>query len=336
MHGTCQTGKTNAIFACLSSSVTLDKDVTALIKSIRDFGGRLSNNPIWVLVPSASESDCQMAESVNLDLGVRVIPFYIDKEAADFPYAEKAFGSAHAEKLAAGQADILIWMDSESLVLDSPDELLLPGSKDFAYRPVDITNIGSIVSLAENPRDLGYRPSDPVDGVSRHYELIDAYWKLLYEMTGVSDDRVFTVKVTMDENIVRAYFNAGLFAVRPEIGLLQKWRDNFTKLYLHELFMNFYKKDFNFKLFMHQAVLACTVLSMLDAGKAYELPYSISYSLYDHNQRPAHLRAASLNDIKTCRHYGFFEEADWEKEMAVHEPLRSWIYKHFNLKQYAT
>jgi hypothetical protein len=321
------TKKEKIIFACLSISPMLDKEVNLLVKSIRTFGGVLSNQPIWVLVPNGDINKCAETEREN-DLNIKIIPFKIDKAAENFPLSEKVFGAAHAEKLAALKSELLVWMDSEALVLNSLDELIIDNSKDFAYRPVDITNIGLIVSQNQGAVEFGYHPKNSDDNVSRDNNLISKFWKTLYQKTDVTEDKIYTAQTTIDENEIQAYFNAGLFITRPETGLLMNWCSNFQRLFLDQEFIEFYEKDYNFKLFMHQAVLACTVLSRVNRTRVYELPYTISYPICLHNKYPENKRLKSLNDIITCRYYDFFEYKDWQTKILVHEPLTEWINKN--------
>ena len=74
-----------------------------------------------------------------------------------------------------------------------------------------------------------------------------------------------------------------------------------------------------------RAVLAGTILAHADSRELQELPHLVNYPLHMHAQYPADRRPASLNQTITCRYDVFFEDKDWERGIAIREPLRSWL-----------
>ncbi len=80
-----------------------------------------------------------------------------------------------------------------------------------------------------------------------------------------------------------------------------------------------------YRFFVHQAVLAGTILTLADYRELRELPYLMNYPLHIHAQYPADRRPASTNETRACRYDVFFEEEGWERGIAIHEPLSSWL-----------
>ena len=93
-----------------------------LAASIRAFGAKFSDSPIWVLIPEAEDSVSEATRKKLASLDARLAPFGIDPATLKFPFAGKVFASAAAESLARGQADFLVWMDRGSIVISEPGQ----------------------------------------------------------------------------------------------------------------------------------------------------------------------------------------------------------------------
>jgi hypothetical protein len=80
-------------------------------------------------------------------------------------------------------------------------------------------------------------------------------------------------------------------------------------------------------LFVHQAILSATALSLLEPQEFLVLPGSYNYPLHLHADFPPERAATSLNTLVTCRYdgWGFFQAPGWEKVMTIEEPLRGWL-----------
>lgn len=290
------------IFAFVAAPGPWEAQALSLTDSIRTFGGRLSSNPIWVLVPHTEDALSAATREKLRSLSARLIPFQIENETLRFPFAVKAWAAAVAEVLARGQTEMLVWMDRHALVLDEPQELLLSPGKSLGYRPVDHTLIGS-----------------------SYDEPLDPFWTLVYEKCGVMEDRVFPMVGSVDENRIRPYFNAGMLAVRPEKGLLQQWRETFERWYREPAFEAFYQQDDLYAIFVHQAVLSGTLLVSLEREAMHEFSYRLNYPLHMHDDYPRHLRPTSLNELISCRYESFFRRPDWRQAILVQEPLLGWL-----------
>jgi len=126
---------------------------------------------------------------------------------------------------------------------------------------------------------------------------------------------------------IRPHINAGLLSVRPERGLLTAWRDTFDRVYRQPAFEQFYEQNVCYRLFVHQAILSGTALSLLEPQESLMLPGTYKYPLHLHADFPSERAAASLNALVTCRYDGwdFFEAPGWREVMAIEEPLRRWL-----------
>ncbi len=289
------------IFACLASPGEGAREALLLAKSIRTFAGGLADNPIWVLFPETEDKLAPQIETGFRSLNVRLIPFALSEETGAFPFAAKTFAAARAEALAEDKSEFLVWMDRDSIVLQEPGTLRLPRGKVLGYRPVDHTLIGS-----------------PYDSP------VDRFWELVYRLCDVPADKIFPMTASVDQKRIRPYFNAGMLVVRPERKLLRAWGENFAMFYLAPPFEPFYEQDILYRIFIHQAILTGTILSRSDRGELHQLPPLINYPLHMHSSYPAERRPARMNDLITCR-CDFFFNPSWEADVAIDEPLKSWL-----------
>ena len=290
------------IFACIGAPGKKEIQALNLVRSIRTFAGGLSMSPIWILIPDGLGEFSIEGQAEFSNLNATMISFHIEESILNFPFAAKVFASASAESTAEGRTALLSWMDTDSIVIQEPVELLLQPEKQLGYRPVDHTLIGST-----------------------YVEPIDSFWEMIYNDCHVERDRIFPMTASADENVIRPYFNAGMLVVRPEVGLMQAWRDNFKRIYKTPHYEDFYQQNVLYEIFIHQAILAGTVLSTMEAAELQELPYLVNYPLHMHNDYPAKIRPAYLNELITCRYDMFFDDANWRGSIPIKEPLKSWF-----------
>ncbi|MBW2623115.1 MAG: hypothetical protein JRD68_09440, partial [Deltaproteobacteria bacterium] len=289
-------------FAYMASSGRPEREALILTKSIRDFGGGYSENPVWGFEPDNSERvpDTTRHELESLD--VRLIPFIVEETIWKFPFAAKMYAAAQAEDLAAGQASFLAWMDTQAIVIREPGDLLPGAGKHLGYRPVDHTLIGS-------------RLSEPVD----------EFWDMIYRECGVREENLFPMTASVDDFEIRPYFNAGLVAVNPVKGIFRVCRDHFQRLHGDVRLERFYEKNFRYKIFMHQAVLTGAILATLKREELKEFSPLVNYPLHMHVDYPEARRPKSLNDLVTIRYEAFFQNPDWQNVIPVRDPLKNWI-----------
>jgi hypothetical protein len=170
---------------------------------------------------------------------------------------------------------------------------------------------------------LGYRPV--------HHKLIgpawdeplDSFWQLVYEICKVPDENLFPMTTHTGERI-RPYFNAGMFIVRPERGLLAQWQDVFLKWYRQDQFQAYYQKDQRYAIFIHQAIFTGVLLHNLKPKEMYKLSPKVNYPLHLHGDIPADQRARTINELVTVRYENIFDEPFW-KQLPITESFKSWL-----------
>jgi len=297
------------IFAFMLGSGDSENDALRLARSIRTFGGEFCFNPIWMLSQRSEDDLPELTRQELFSLGLRLITFETDPGAVNFPFANYVTAAGIAEGLAQGETSFLALMAAETLVLQTPSACRLPSGKSLGGCPVHLKLIGS-----------GY--NDP----------IDEFWRLIYYHCQVDAERIFPMQTIVDEQLVRAYFNAGLLVVRPERGLLRTWQADFDNLYHLPEFEAFYQQDELYEIFMHQAVLAGSILSSLKPVEIQQLPFQMNYPLHLHTRVTASRRPISLNQLITCRYEDyaeFFGSPDVDELIQIDKSLKDWLQAEF-------
>jgi len=285
-------------FACLAGNGAASHQALLLAQSLRAFGGRWSSGPMMGLVPAGAALDGEVERQLH-QAGVQVVSYALDRALEAVPLAARAAGAAQAEATAAGTTRLLVWVDSDTLVLREPTGLLLPPVACIGCRPVDLRLIGSLWEDAP-----------------------DAFWESIYTGCGVDREAIFPVQTTVEGDLIRAYFNAGCLVVRPEAGLLRRWRDSVIQLAAGEFFQGLGGRQ---RLFFHQAVLAGAVLAAFRREEITELAPRVNYPLHLHAQMPPDRRPAHLRELDTCRYESVLDSEDWASRIPEEEGLRLWL-----------
>ena len=76
---------------------------------------------------------------------------------------------------------------------------------------------------------------------------------------------------------------------------------------------------------MHQAVLSAMALVELPRIEMVELPPTYNYPIHLYHDDKTTGRPASIEELVTARHEGFWEESDWYDKMPAHEPMKRWL-----------
>ena len=169
--------------------------------------------------------------------------------------------------------------------------------------------------------NLGYRPVMLRNISSLYDEPLNAFWSFIFERCDTPVDDLFPMLTTVDEVYIRPHFNAGILGVHPETRLLQTWRDNFERLYQRPELITFYQENVLYRIFVHQAILAATLLVELKKDEMQDLGTSFNYPVF---LEPS---PEIPNDVVTLRYdeFKFFEQPGWENKVLVKEAVKTWL-----------
>jgi len=275
-------------------------NISMLTNSLRSFGGELRECPIWVMIPEIfnelSSSDIDQFNKSK----VKVHNYDIDPDLIEFPFAFKVFAAAKAEEILINSTELLVWFDDDCIILQEPDEFVLPSTKLFGFRPVHHKLIGT---------NWGQK--------------IDNFWEYLFKVFEVSLESTFPMITHMGEEIY-PYFNAGTYAVRPEMNLLNKWKNEFVHHHRDKFFLDVFQENYIYKLFFHQVIFTSIMLNSLEQHEMQELSPRINYPLHLHSEIPQNLQPIRINELITVRYEDVFK-SNWEVDLPIHEPILSWL-----------
>jgi hypothetical protein len=256
-----------------------EKNALLLVESIRSSAGSLSKNPIWCIVP---KYDKQLSKGFTKKISlfdVDIFFYAIDKALLEFPFAPMVMSAAETESRALGQTEILVWLDTNTVILKEPKDFFLADHISLGYRPAHHRLIGS--PSAEPPDD---------------------FWKHIYNYCGVPEKNMFSMMTHVDGKKIRPYFNAGILITRPGKKIFQSWKDMFFAIYQEAVFKEFYKTDDRYAIFMHQAVLSGVILASLSPDELQELPPTYNYPVHLYNEDITQNKQKNLKALVTFRY----------------------------------
>ena len=186
-------------FTCCVEYGGLEEGTIRLAESLRRFGGEYAGSRIIAVTPRRGPSLRPATLRRFDELGVEYLRRTPPNRYAWMPYLNKAYALDAAAALTSDET--LAWVDSDVLVLRPPTELELTPGEDFAACPRD-KNVGS---------------SGPEDE-------FEPYWRRMCDYLDVDIDSLPWVTTAADGARIRLYWNAGIFAYRPDSGFLETWR----------------------------------------------------------------------------------------------------------------
>ena len=247
----------------------LESQVVLLCRSIRRFAGAHRDAPISVFAPLPVDGRTRARPSSARN----VRP--LRERRPELPMANKIFACAALEETC--EEDVIVFLDSDSLLVNEPTELELGAGHAVALRPV---NRNAVASTG---------PGHP----------LEPFWTGVYELCGVDPPPFVTAAVGGAR--IRGFWNSGLFAVRRSAGLMAAWRRNFLTL------MDARHVPPGGKINqLEQVALAATLARVPDAVLVLDGRYNFPLPLREDLDEP--LRSARLEDLVHVHYFRSFHE----------------------------
>lgn len=184
-------------FFCVESG-PLEVQACRLASSIRQFGGQFKDAEILAIRPRKGPPLRKGTIETFRNLGVRY--FYSPQKAGFdwFSFMNKPKAFVTANRLAS--ADTLVWLDTDTLVLQEPNALVLSGDEQFSACPTE-KNIGSS------------GPEDPHDN----------FWQRLSIELSCDIEKLPWMTTEEDECRIRGYWNSGVVVFKRDCGLAEAY-----------------------------------------------------------------------------------------------------------------
>jgi hypothetical protein len=253
---------TIAFIACLERG-SLEEQTILLCRSIRRFAGRYRDAPIYTFQPREGAEISPQTLAVLEQLGVSHSTERLNREFKESGYVNKIMVSARAEEVL--KEEVLVFVDSDTIMTGEPLELDLPMRCDVALRPAESGFLNST------------GPAHPMD----------SYWQKLYGICGLTNEPYVTTELG---NRVRAYFSSGLIAVRRSAGLFTQWKSDFLRL----IEAGHIPEETGINR-MDEVALAATCTRVFDRVKLLDGRYN--YLIYRRDRMVSPWREAQLEDL---------------------------------------
>ena len=189
--------------ACVESG-PLEAQTVRLAESIRHFGGAFADQEILAITPRFGPPLSRSTRRRFAELGVRNERLSSHPRYAWYHYLNTPIALNAAEGLS--QADVLCWTDSDLLFLREPTGLLLDEDIDFIAGSTDNGIVGTTGPGAEHEDD----------------------WRRLCALLGIDIDELPWVTTHLEQDRIRMYFQAGVFAYRRDLGFSRFYLDMCT------------------------------------------------------------------------------------------------------------
>jgi hypothetical protein len=292
-HGTGKEKET-LIYLVMIDNPEQERQADILIRSIRTFGGVYAASPVFAVVSDPGNLQVNELQGKADTL----IMLDMNEELRNFPFSDKVFACAQVEKLVAGKADWLVWLNPDALMVSSPVEILAGKEAWASLRPVHIKNIG-----------IGCT------------EPVTEYWKKIFVHTGVDTNALWPVESYVDSKMLKPYFNSGCMAFRPEKGILSEWKLCYERMLSDSALYTYFQQDQNGAIFFHQAVLSAVIVSKAGKERINMLPPSYGYPLSQQYRDDFIRKMSSITDMKIvlCEQYRNL------LQLTMDEPYSSWV-----------
>jgi hypothetical protein len=296
------------IFATYAERDAELANTVLLTKSIRAFAGELNRAAVWVyLPPELLQQELALVEELEA-LQVSLKPSaHPSAEATWYYYSNKVFAAAAAEEAASGSTAILAWLDEDTILLQEPDQFLLPPEKSLGYRPVMHRNI------------------------CPHYEdPLDDFWQQAYRLMSVDEDLLFPMTTPAYGDRVRPYFNAGCLVVRPERKMLRRWAEQWGVLNSDRQLREMSEQDQRKRIFLHQVALTGAVLNTIGQEEMLEFSDQINYPLFFQRMFGAEHPFDDITEVVSLRHESFYRNGSpaWLEHLQGPADRVEWIKKN--------
>ena len=248
-----------------------------LVASIRRLRGRFSQVAITSYAPRPGRGVSRETREFFELHSVSHIESSLNKDFVDYPLANKPLACSYHEQNSS--ADQLLFLDSDTVFLRSPDEGIFDRRFDARLNPVDYRNIGT------NPDFTGGDPD---------------YWRSVYELLGVPGRR--TVNCTLEKATILEYYNSGMVLVDSRKGIFGRWLANFEQVWGAGLV----PAQGNF--FIEQSVLSATLSQM--SADVRTLGEDCNYPVAGYANRWRGWFPYSLKNVTHMHYHKLFHEAE--------------------------
>jgi hypothetical protein len=198
-------------FLICAEAGQLEQQAVLFAESLRRFGGRFAQCALHAYAPREGNEPGATTRAELERLDVKLHTETLNTDHAYYPFANKIYAAAHAERTLA--EEVLVFCDSDTVFLGQPDALDLAEGTDVAVAPAFHVNKAST-------------------GPEHRME---PYWERVWQLAGVEGPPPYVETVEKQKRI-RGYWNAGILAARRDSGYMSDWLELWLALLAEEHF----------------------------------------------------------------------------------------------------
>lgn len=282
----------------------LEQKTRLLVESIRTYGGEIKDAKIWTVKPRKGKPIKKETLRFLKDRDVEFIDINLNTKWYLYGFANKIYASAYIEEKFGALYDTLLFLDCDTVVLNSIEIDLLKGKYQLAIKPAE----EKFIEISKEDK-------------------ITPFWKIIYDNCDVNPDKVWSVTTTVDEKVVLASFNSGVIFSNPETGFFKRWLKNFEKLardtrVYHMIYTEFY--------LLEQALLAGTIIKSFSFHQVrllnnyYNFPFHF-YSCLSEKEEITNIRILHYHHLFQDDPVPYLENLPVSKSLFLKEylPLKS-------------
>jgi hypothetical protein len=176
---------------------SLEWQSVMFVDSLRRWGGQLGTAPVYALSPRHDQRPRGDVVAELERLGAGYVDSVRNPDTSGYGTVNRIVAAAHIERTTGH--DVVVVVDSDTLVLGPLDALALAPDVDMAARPVDV---------------VGLSATGPDDAAA-------PYWEGLCRLAGTELSMLPRTNTTVDDTSILANYNGGLVAVRRSVGILE-------------------------------------------------------------------------------------------------------------------
>ena len=204
-------GAPSVAFVICVEAGQLEAQGILFARSLRRFGGRFAGCAIHAYAPREGHEPSAPTREELERAGVRVHTEPLNREHSYYPFANKIYAAAHAERTLT--EDVIVFCDSDTVFLAEPAALELAGGIDVAVAP----------AFHRNKASTG--PGDRME----------AYWQRVWELAEAPGPPPY-VETAERQRRIRGYWNAGILAARRSSGYMSEWLELWLALQAEQHF----------------------------------------------------------------------------------------------------